>query len=191
VESASTPEPSIVEHKLKLVEFVFDYRAAGPEDGELVLLLHGFPQTSYSFCSQLRALPKAGYRAVAPDQRGYSPGARALKVNQYGIALLAAEAMQIASELGHERFPLVGHDWGGAVAWLAAALNPKRLLSLSMLSTPHISAMGAQRSDPDSEYVQGYYRFQALEGKGHWLPEEATTRVNQELLAHLKRATKP
>ena len=83
-------------------EFVFDARAAGPADGELVLLLHGFPQTSWEWRSQLQALGDAGYRAVAPDQRGYSPRARPQGVENYRADHLAADVLAIGA-----RFPVL------------------------------------------------------------------------------------
>jgi pimeloyl-ACP methyl ester carboxylesterase len=108
-------------------EDVFDASVAGPEDGEVVLLLHGFPQTSWSWRHQLQALGDAGYRAVAPDQRGYSPGARPEEVERYAIPALVGDVIAIADELGAHRFHLVGHDWGAAVAWQVAGRHPDRL----------------------------------------------------------------
>lgn len=121
-------------------EETFDARVAGPESGEVVLLLHGFPQTSWSWRSQLAALGAAGYRAVAPDQRGYSPGARPTEVERYSIPSLVADVMAIADEIGAHRFHLVGHDWGAAVAWQVAGRHQDRLKSLTILSVPHPKA---------------------------------------------------
>jgi pimeloyl-ACP methyl ester carboxylesterase len=126
--------------RIPVGEDTFDARVAGPEDGELVLLLHGFPQTSYSWRSQLEALGAAGYRAVAPDQRGYSAGARPAEVERYAIPALVGDVIAIADELGGHRFHLVGHDWGAAVAWQVAGRHQDRLRSLTVLSVPHPSA---------------------------------------------------
>ena len=126
-------------------EDVFDARAAGPDDGELVLLLHGFPQTSWSWRAQLEALGAAGYRAVAPDQRGYSPGARPAEVERYGIPSLVADVLGIADALNAHRFHLVGHDWGAAVAWQVAGRHQDRVRSLTILSVPHPTAFGRAR----------------------------------------------
>src|SRR5207244_639881 len=118
---------------------------------ELVLLLHGFPQTSFSWRNQLVALAVAGYRAVAPDQRGYSPGARPADVGEYRVERLVGDVLGFADALGVERFHLVGHDWGGAVAWQVAGRHPERLLTLTSLSagtappTP-ASSRGSARS---------------------------------------------
>lgn len=123
-------------------ELVFDALAAGPDDGELVLLLHGFPETSWSWRNQLPALAEAGYRAVAPDQRGYSARARPEGVDQYKIHHLVADVLAVADWVGGHQFHLVGHDWGAAVAWQVAGRYPQRLRTLTALSVPHPLAFG-------------------------------------------------
>lgn len=133
---------------------VFEARAAGPDDGPLVLLLHGFPETSYAFRHQLRALAAAGYRAVAPDQRGYSPGARPDGVAPYAMTNLTDDVAAIADALGAERFDLVGHDWGGAVAWVVATRFPGRVRTLTVLSTPHYAALSSARAQTGSDQAQ-------------------------------------
>src|SRR5687768_9465199 len=122
-------------------EFVFDALAAGPADGELVVLLHGFPQTSHSWRHLLPVLAEAGYRALAPDQRGYSPRARPESVDDYRIEHLVADVLAIADWEGGHRFHLIGHDWGAAVAWQVAGRYPQRLRTLTVLSVPHPMAM--------------------------------------------------
>ena len=122
---------------LKVGDYTFSARADGPADGELVLLLHGFPETSYEWRNQLPALAAAGYRAVAPDQRGYARGARPDNVDAYKIGELASDAVGFADALGVDRFHLVGHDWGGAVAWYVAGQSGDRLRTLTVVSTPH------------------------------------------------------
>ena len=116
---------------------VFDALAAGPSTGELVMLLHGFPQTSACWTPLLETLAAAGYRAVAPDQRGYSPGARPTTVQAYRMPQLAADVVAIADRLGAARIHLVGHDWGGVVAWRLAGRHPDRVATLTAVSTPH------------------------------------------------------
>jgi pimeloyl-ACP methyl ester carboxylesterase len=137
--------------ELAVGELVFDALAAGPADGEVVFLLHGFPQTSFAFRHQLRALADAGYRAVAPDQRGYSPGARPADVAAYAMTHLVDDVLGMADVLGVERFHVVGHDWGGAVAWVTALGAPGRVQSLTVLSTPHFAALAAARADRSGE----------------------------------------
>jgi pimeloyl-ACP methyl ester carboxylesterase len=129
------------------LEFTAD--AAGPETGELVLLLHGFPNSRHSWSEQLKVLGAAGYRAIAPDQRGYSPGARPAAIDSYHVDIIAGDAIALADALGYERFHLVGHDWGGQVAWVVASQYAARLRSLTVLSRPHPGAFAeAFREDP-------------------------------------------
>src|SRR5919109_4099069 len=111
--------------------------AIGPPAGELVVLLHGFPQTSACWTPLLESLAAAGYRAVAPDQRGYSPRARPATVAAYRLPELVADVLAMADRLGTERIHLVGHDWGGVVAWRLAGQHPERVATLTALSTPH------------------------------------------------------
>ena len=136
----------------------FNARSAGPKDGELVLLLHGFPQTSYEWRSQLLVLGKAGFYAVAPDQRGYSPGARPTNDSQYTIDHMVDDTIAIADELGAKRFHLVGHDWGAGVAWATAIAHSERIASMAVLSVPHPAAYAKASSDEQGEQrsKQGY-----------------------------------
>ena len=145
--------------------FVFTSRFAGPDDGAPVLLLHGFPQTSRCWSAQLDALGEAGYRAIAFDQRGYSPGARPDDVRAYKPAALVADVLAVADACGFERFDLVGHDFGGMVAWMVAGHHPERVRTLTVASTPHPAAFKAsyQRSSDQNER-SGYMRsFRAAE----------------------------
>ena len=126
--------------ELPVGDLTFDARVAGPEDGRLVLLLHGFPQSSHEWAREMQALAEAGYRAVAPDQRGYSPRARPTDVAAYGIDHLVADVLAMVDEIGAHQFDVVGHDWGGAVAWYVAGRYPQRVRTLTAISTPHPNA---------------------------------------------------
>jgi len=132
----------------------FTARRWGPVDGPLVLLLHGFPRTSRLFRHLGPPLGAAGWRAVAYDQRGYSPGVRPDDVADYALEHLTGDVVAVADALGADRFDLLGHDWGGSVAWAAAARWPDRLRSLTVLSTPHPAAFGEELDEPDSEQAQ-------------------------------------
>lgn len=127
----------------------FDARVSGPDDGPLVLLLHGFPQTSAMWHRLLDGLGGAGFRAVAPDQRGYSPGARPADDDRYALDRLVADVLAVADEMGGHTFHLVGHDWGGMVAWRLAQRHPQRLRTLTVLSTPHPAALGRALAGED------------------------------------------
>jgi pimeloyl-ACP methyl ester carboxylesterase len=143
-------------------KLVFEADVAGVPGSPLVLLLHGFPQTSHTLRHQLPALAAAGYFAVAPNQRGYSPHARPGKVEDYSTDRLIADARTMAKSLGYSRFNLVGHDWGGQLSWLIAAQFPGDLDSLTVLSRPHPAAFArAMKADAaQSERSKHHRAFQ-------------------------------
>ena len=118
----------------------FDGLAAGPKTGELVVLLHGFPQFADSWVEVMRQLAGAGLRVVAMNQRGYSAGARPMGEKEYEVGRLVGDVLGFAEALGATAFHVVGHDWGGLVAWELAARHPERLKTLCVLATPHPSA---------------------------------------------------
>ena len=137
----------------------FTVDLAGPQAGEPVLLLHGFPETRHMWRHALGTLGAAGYRAVAPDQRGYARGARPAEVEAYATEKLTGDALSLMTALGHKRFHLVGHDWGGQLAWLIAASVPERVKSLSVLSRPHPAAfVRAMTEDAQQAARSGHHR---------------------------------
>ena len=121
--------------------FTFTGRACGPHEGRPVLLLHGFPQTSWAWRDELWALGRAGYRAIAPDLRGYCGGARPPDVRDYATEHLLGDVMALADSMHMDTFDLVGHDWGGMLGWITAARQPGRVRSLAVVSTPHPLAL--------------------------------------------------
>ena len=164
-------------------DLAFPVRTAGPEDGEAVVFLHGFPQTSAVWSPYLARLADAGFRAIAPDQRGYAATARPNAVDQYAVDLLVADVLGIADGLGVERFHLVGHDWGGLVGWAVAAAHPDRLHSLTSVSTPHPRAMASSlwRSfQLGRSWYVGFFQVP-------WVPERLLTTHNGALLRRTLR----
>jgi pimeloyl-ACP methyl ester carboxylesterase len=133
----------------------FDTLTAGAADAPLVLLLHGFAESMHCWRAQVAALAAAGYRAIAPSQRGYSSGARPdpNDTAAYHIDRLMDDAMAIVAACGYgdRRFHLVGHDWGGSIAWSLADRYPQRLTSLTVLSRPHPNAFNRALQMPDGE----------------------------------------
>jgi pimeloyl-ACP methyl ester carboxylesterase len=139
---------------------VFDAVAAGPAYGQKVMLLHGFPESGIEWEHQLCSLAAAGYRAVAPDQRGYSPGVRPAAIEDYWLDYAVDDVVAMADSLGWQRFDLVGHDWGAAVAWIAAARYARRIRSLTAVSVPHLGAFAeALRADPVQQQASKYMDF--------------------------------
>jgi pimeloyl-ACP methyl ester carboxylesterase len=136
----------------------FDVLTAGASGAPLVLLLHGFAESMHCWGVQLSVLAGNGYRAVAPSQRGYSPGARPdlAEFANYHIDRLMDDAMAIvaASGYGEARFHLVGHDWGGSISWSLADRYPQRLASLTVLSRPHPNAFNRALQMPDGEQAR-------------------------------------
>jgi pimeloyl-ACP methyl ester carboxylesterase len=152
----------------------FDVADEGPEDGEVVVLLHGYPETKGSWAAITPQLTDAGYRVLAPDQRGYSPGARPKGRRAYVLPKLVDDvlAMVAAAGLGAgARFHVVGHDWGGAVAWALATTHADRLASVTSLTTPHPTAMARSMVRSTQLLRSWYILFYQLP----FAPELATT----------------
>ena len=145
---------------------VFDVRAAGAEDGEPVLLLHGFPQHAGEWAGILPALHGAGLRSYALDQRGYSPGARPGAVEDYAMAECVADVLAVLDALGLDSAHLVGHDWGALVAWHLTAQLPDRVRTLTAISVPHPAAMAyAISTDIDQRNRSAYVGLFRQAGK--------------------------
>lgn len=139
------------------LEFTIDI--AGCANEETVLLLHGFPESRYMWHPQMEALSAAGYRVVAPDQRGYSTGARPADQDAYRVELIVQDAVDLMRSLGVPDFHLVGHDWGGQIAWLLAAGHPESIRTLSILSRPHPAAFArAMAEDPEQAERSRHHR---------------------------------
>jgi len=111
---------------------------AGPPDGPVVILTHGFPELAYSWRHQIPALAKAGYRVIAPDQRGYGGSTRPEAIEAYDIAELTGDVVGLLDYAGAERGALVGHDWGAVVAWSTPLLHPDRVAAVAGLAVPPV-----------------------------------------------------
>lgn len=151
--------------RIKANSMEFRARVAGFDNpgGDGVILLHGFPQTSIMWQPLIDKLSGAGYRVVAYDQRGYSPGARPPSQNDYTKTKIATDVLAIADEAGFDKFHVIGHDFGGAIAWTVADRFPQRVLSLTSLSMPHPSALADALAEPDSQLrLSSYILFYKL-----------------------------
>jgi pimeloyl-ACP methyl ester carboxylesterase len=141
---------------------------AGPEDGPLALLLHGFPECWYSWRHQIPVFARPGYRVAAPDQRGYNLSDKPPGVTNYQIDSLTADILALIHALGRERATLVAHDWGGAAAWRFAMDHPQAVERLVVMNAPHPATFAqALRNDPSQRRKSWYmFAFQLP-----WLPE--------------------
>ena len=138
---------------------VFDVRDSGPPDGDPVVLLHGFPQDSSAFDRLSPALHSAGLRTLAPDQRGYSPGARPVGRSAYAMREVVDDVLALLDAAGLESAHVVGHDWGGIAAWALAAWHPWRVRTLTALSVPHPAAMAQAMLHGDQALRSSYIGF--------------------------------
>lgn len=164
--------------------YSFSVKISGSPQDTPVILLHGFPESSVMWDRLMSDLNNTGYYTIAPDQRGYSFGARPKAVTEYELSRLAKDVISIADSLGIEKFHLIGHDWGSVVGWQIAADEPERLLSYTSLSVPHLTAFSrAYREDSVQFKASRYIRnFQTKK-----LPEFMLARNNYKMLKSVWR----
>jgi pimeloyl-ACP methyl ester carboxylesterase len=148
---------------------VFDVRDVGPSDGPVVVLLHGFPQHNDSWDSVIDRLVAQGYRCLAPNQRGYSSGARPPRRRDYRMSELVADVGALIDTSGAQRVHLVGHDWGAAVAWGVAADMPERIATVSPVSVPHPAAFVKSFATSRQGLASWYMAFFQFPGIPEWL----------------------
>ncbi|WP_225781370.1 alpha/beta fold hydrolase [Xenophilus sp. Marseille-Q4582] len=135
--------PPIEHRMLRLQTLTLHVALAGDAQAPLVLLLHGFPETWQAWERHIAPLVACGWRVAAVDQRGCGSSERPRGLRAYALDRLAADVEEVAERLGASRFSLVGHDWGGIVAWQLASARPGKVERLVILNAPHPAAMGA------------------------------------------------
>lgn len=171
--SSTTPRgPAVAHHYADLGAVRLHYVEMG--EGPLVVLLHGFPEFWYSWRFQIPGLAEAGFRVVAPDMRGYNLSDKPQGVNNYRAELLGRDVARLIRACGAERAKVVGHDWGGVVAWMAAMHYPEQVEKLAILNVPH----------PD-RFLQGLWTLHQLRKSWYifffqipWLPEQVVRAGN-------------
>ena len=131
--------------------------AAGPPDGPLIVLLHGFPEFWYGWRHQIGPLAAAGLRVLAPDLRGYNLSSKPDRIAAYTLDALADDVLGLADALGRRRFAVVGHDWGGILAWHLAARDPERVERAAVLNAPHPGTMRAYARAHPSQMAKSWY----------------------------------
>nr|WP_299345177.1 alpha/beta hydrolase [Allomuricauda sp.] len=147
--------------KIKVDNFVFDCRIDGKEEDELVIFLHGWPETSYMWKKLMSSLSKKGFYCVAPNLRGYSKEACPKEIEQYSLDKLAKDVVGIFKSLNKQNFHLVGHDWGALIGWKLSHDHQDKILSWTGISVPHPQSFGkAMVMDEEqikmSQYVKNF-----------------------------------
>jgi pimeloyl-ACP methyl ester carboxylesterase len=162
---------------------------AGREDGPLVILLHGFPEFWYGWRHQIGPLAEAGYRVLAPDQRGYNTSDKPAGVASYALDRLAEDVVGLIDALGRPKATVVGHDWGGIVAWWLALRHPDRLERVAVLNAPHPGAFRRFLVRHPAQMLRSWYIL-AFQLPG--LPEIGLRRGNWRALERaLRRTSRP
>ncbi len=138
-------------------EIKLHYMAAGPEDGEPVLLLHGFPQFSYEWRYQLKALGEAGYRAVAPDLRGYNLSDRPESIENYRMQKMVGDIASIFKFFNWQKANLVVHDWGGAIGWIFVTYYSQLVKSFVALDIAHPAAFRIAQQEDITQLQKSWY----------------------------------
>jgi pimeloyl-ACP methyl ester carboxylesterase len=162
---------------------------AGPDDGPVVLLLHGFPEFWFGWRNQIAALAAAGFHVVAPDQRGYGMSDKPQGVAPYDLDALAGDVLALAAHYTREPIRLVGHDWGAVAAWWTTTRHPHAVRTLCVLNCPHPAIWrDAMDSDPVQRRASWYVRAFALP----WLPEAMMrARNHRALVDAIRGAVRP
>ena len=162
---------------------------AGPPNGPLVILLHGFPEFWYGWRKQIPALAAAGYRVWAPDQRGYNLSDKPPGLDAYTLDELSADVVGLIDAAGCDRVYLVGHDWGAAVAWWVALKYPQQLEKLVIMNVPHPAVMRRTLQRNFAQLVKSWYIFFF---QMPWLPERVISANQwQTALQAFKASSRP
>jgi len=144
---------------------------AGPPDGPLVVLLHGFPELWYAWRHYIQALAAAGYRVLAPDQRGYNLSDKPLRVKDYDLDALALDVVGLVEAEGRKKAFVAGHDWGAAVTWWLAMKHPERVERAAAINVPHPAVLQRALFQGDLRQIKrSWYMFLF---QLPWLPERA------------------
>ncbi|MEF8779333.1 MAG: alpha/beta hydrolase [Haloferacaceae archaeon] len=159
---------------------------AGPENGPLVVLLHGFPEFWYGWHEAIAPLANAGYRVVVPDQRGYNRSEKPSPVSAYHIDELAGDVAGLIEAHDRESAGVVGHDWGAAVGWWLAMHRPERVSSLVAVNVPHPSVMYRRLEESWSQRLRSWY---VLGFQLPRVPERVARAGNWRLLVRGMRRT--
>ena len=146
--------------KFKIKDLVFDCRVSGSEQHELVIFLHGFPETSFMWRKIMNKVSSLDFYCIAPDMRGYSQGACPKGAKNYTINKLSNDILDLAQLANKDKFHLIGHDWGAVIGWNIVYNNPDRIISWTGMSVPHNRAFGkALKTNKDQQKMSRYIKW--------------------------------
>lgn len=171
-------------HRIRTNGIELNVACDGPDDGPLVILLHGFPEFWYAWRAQIPALAAAGHRVLAPDLRGYNLSDKPLGISAYRSDVLVNDVVGLIDSAKREKATIVGHDWGGAVAWAVAMSYPGRVERLVVLNCGHPSAMMKRIRADRRQLARSWYIFAF---QLPWLPELLARANDFQLLVHAMR----
>ena len=158
---------------------VLSVQFMGPDDGEPVIMWHGFPEMGYSWRHQAAALAADGYRAIVPDLRGYGDSDRPTGTDAYAFPQLVGDVVGLINALGHGYAHLAGHDWGGSLCWATSALMPDKVRSLMILNAPHPVASAECRQVPEQQQKSWYMLLFQFEGMAEeWLLKDGAVNLS-------------
>jgi len=183
----SIPDIPDVEHRRIATNGITLHVAqAGPVDGDLVILLHGFPEFWWGWRHQIPALAHTGLRVLVPDQRGYNRSDKPLGRGAYRITTLAQDIVGLIDSTGRERAAIVGHDWGGAVAWWLATFHQHRVERVAVLNCPHPLVFSRTLRRSPAQLRRSWYMFLF---QLPWIPEWMSSRGGCAALVRAMQAT--
>jgi pimeloyl-ACP methyl ester carboxylesterase len=159
---------------------------AGPKDGRLVILLHGFPESAISWTAQVGPLAEAGFRVLAPDQRGYAASDKPRGIKAYALDRLADDVVGLIDAVGCQTATVIGHDWGGVVAWGAIARHPSRFDRAVILNAPHPDLMLREIKANPGQLLKSWY---ILAFQLPWVAEKLLRRKNFRWLVQAMERT--
>ena len=139
--------------------YKFDCRVSGSIKDELVILLHGFPETSYMYKDLIKDISDSGYYCIAPNLRGYSEGARPQGRDNYTLDKLVNDVLSMINHTGKDKIHLIGHDWGAVIGWQIAHDHPNKLLSWTALSVPHTNSFFNAILNDKEQKKKSYYMW--------------------------------
>ena len=171
--------PGARRERIDCGEAVLSVQFMGPDDGEPVIMWHGFPEMGYSWRHQAAALAADGYRTIVPDLRGYGASDRPTGTAAYAFPQLVGDVVGLINALGHGYAHLVGHDWGGSLCWATSALMPDKVRSLMILNAPHPVASAECRQVPEQQQKSWYMLLFQFEGVAEeWLLKDGAANLS-------------